>query len=334
MGDIDSKLYGNGFLGAMKPTLGPLKRRFLYPPFSVLNTRDGFWQDRKRRWIALGIKSEVGRPDRGMDRTNRKRKPPRGISGRNSGGGYSINADKYSGGGTEIGRGTSIFDPVLTELAYTWWCPPGGIVVDPFAGGSVRGIIASILGLKYWGCELRSEQVEANKHQRKEIIKGKYKPRWVCGDSADKLLEAPQADFLLSCPPYGNLEQYSDDPRDISGMPYEDFLLRYRQIISIACDRLSDDRFACFVVANYRDKQIGGGMRNLVGDTVLAFEDCGLLLYNEAILVNAVGSAAMRANTNFVRGAKKLVKTHQNVLVFVKGDPKKAAERIDNQKES
>lgn len=40
-----------------------LSDRFLLPPFSVLNARDGWWQDRKRAWLALGIKSELGRGD-------------------------------------------------------------------------------------------------------------------------------------------------------------------------------------------------------------------------------------------------------------------------------
>jgi hypothetical protein len=32
-----------------------------YPPFSVLNAREGWWQERKRQWLALGIRSELGR---------------------------------------------------------------------------------------------------------------------------------------------------------------------------------------------------------------------------------------------------------------------------------
>ena len=40
---------------------GSLAARFLVPPFSVLNAREGWWQDRKRAWISLGIKSELGR---------------------------------------------------------------------------------------------------------------------------------------------------------------------------------------------------------------------------------------------------------------------------------
>ena len=40
---------------------GNLAERFGVPPFSVLNAREGWWQDRKSAWIALGIKSELGR---------------------------------------------------------------------------------------------------------------------------------------------------------------------------------------------------------------------------------------------------------------------------------
>lgn len=38
-----------------------LSLEFSYPPFSVLNARDGWWQERKREWLALGIQSELGR---------------------------------------------------------------------------------------------------------------------------------------------------------------------------------------------------------------------------------------------------------------------------------
>lgn len=44
-----------------KKPKGNLSDRFLIPPFSVLNAREGWWQDRKRAWLALGIKSEEGR---------------------------------------------------------------------------------------------------------------------------------------------------------------------------------------------------------------------------------------------------------------------------------
>jgi hypothetical protein len=38
-----------------------LAERFGIPPFSVLDARKGWWQARKRAWIDLGIRSELGR---------------------------------------------------------------------------------------------------------------------------------------------------------------------------------------------------------------------------------------------------------------------------------
>jgi ParB-like chromosome segregation protein Spo0J len=38
-----------------------LAERFIVPPFSVLDARQGYWQARKAAWLALGIQSELGR---------------------------------------------------------------------------------------------------------------------------------------------------------------------------------------------------------------------------------------------------------------------------------
>jgi len=47
--------------GDNEKTPQSLADRFGIPPFSVLNAREGWWQNRKRAWLALGIKSELGR---------------------------------------------------------------------------------------------------------------------------------------------------------------------------------------------------------------------------------------------------------------------------------
>jgi hypothetical protein len=241
--------------------------------------------------------------------------------------GTTIHPCDGQGGGTASATGTSIFDPVLCELAYRWFCPPGGLVLDPFAGGSVRGIVAARLGREYLGIELRPEQLAANRVQADRICANGTTPAWLEGDARDLAALCPDvaADLIFSCPPYADLEVYSDDPRDLSTMPYPDFLAAYRGIVAACVERLRDDRFACFVVGDVRDPK--GFYRGFVGDTVRAFEDAGARLYNEAILVTAVGSLPIRAGRAFDSG-RKLGKTHQNVLVFCKGDPRKATEAI------
>ncbi len=218
--------------------------------------------------------------------------------------------------------GTSIFDPVLCELAYTWFCPPDGHVLDPFAGGSVRGIVASVLGRKYTGIDLRAEQIEANNKQA-EMITPDNKPLWIVGDSRESIPDK-EYDFIFSCPPYANLEVYSDNPLDISTMDYPTFLEAYRDIITKSVAALKDDSFACFVVGEVRDKK--GYYYNFVGDTINAFITAGTRLYNEAVLVTAIGSLPIRVGRQFASG-RKLGKTHQNVLVFCKGDSKKATKK-------
>jgi DNA modification methylase len=220
--------------------------------------------------------------------------------------------------------GTSIFDPTLCELAYRWFSPSNGTILDPFAGGSVRGIVASMLGRQYIGVDLRQEQVQANRIQGDKICPD-LTPVWHNADSRDidRICHDVDADFIFSCPPYADLEVYSSNPLDLSTMDYAGFKEAYFDIIAKACSRLKQDRFACFVVGDVRDKS--GNYYNFVGDTVEAFRSAGLNYYNEAILTTPCGSVAMRAGNSFST-SRKLGKAHQNVLVFVKGDGKKAAQ--------
>lgn len=308
-------------------TKGSLADRFLIPPFSVLNAREGWWQDRKRAWLAIGIKSELGRGDDALFKSER-------VAGdnlnyyRNKSHGKAFkdglaSSNKY---GKEEMTGTSIFDPVLCELAYLWFSPVGGTILDPFAGGSVRGIVAAKMGRQYIGGELREEQVAANRAQADSIILGSENmPAWICADSRniDKTASDVQADMVFSCPPYADLEVYSDDKNDLSTLAYNDFKAAYFEIIKKSCLLLKNDRFACFVVGEVRDKK--GNYYNFVGDTIQAFIDAGLSYYNEAILITMVGSLPIRTSMQFSSG-RKLGKTHQNILVFVKGDGKKAAQ--------
>lgn len=405
-----------------KPAGGGLSREFGVPPFSVFDARSDLWQSRKAGWLALGIRSEVGRgenllnfsdtilrPDpKKREQNERRITPGQGrpgdpdqlgsaysLMGRKSttlgkqraipGGGTGKNSvwkfktdDGYKSGkgtqrdgrraapfhgvGTRYGlsyvpavgpaagsgpesgaSGTSIFDPILCELFYRWFVPLGGRILDPFAGGSVRGVVASVLGYRYLGVDLRPEQVAANREQAETVCKRpvppwiearaghvskRFMPRWVVGDSAEDLGKhcKESADAVWSCPPYGDLEQYSDDPRDISSLSWEGFSEAYAAIIAQACGHLREDRFACFVVTEIRDKKTGL-CRGLVPLTIKSFEAAGLNLYNDAVLLNAVGSLSIRAGRTF-SASRKLGRIHQNVLVFIKGSPDKAVQAI------
>lgn len=312
-----------------------LGRRFIYPPFSVLSARDGDWIERKRQWLAMGLRSDLGRSAKGVARGGNicssaaamqysgsfgerfKAQNGGGIDGGLTFGGFREWAKGSSGG-------TSIFDPVLCEIVLSWFCPPGGMVLDPFAGGAVRGVVAGVMGRHYYGIDVRGEQIEANRQQAHLVGASGVMPEWATGDSRE-LVPAwnGAADFVFSCPPYGDLEVYSDLEADISNMEWGDFLAALRAIVASSVAKLRPNRFACFVVGDFRDKR--GFYRNLIGETVRAFGDVGAGFYNEAILVQPLGTAPVRINAQW-RKSRKLGKTHQNVLVFCKGDPVAAAQ--------
>lgn len=94
-----------------------LADRFIFPPFSILHADSVEWIKRSKGWISLGIKGELGRPKAlGLYISNFKKRERKQDS-------------------EALNHGISVFNPVLAELLYRWFCPHGGLILDPFAGG-------------------------------------------------------------------------------------------------------------------------------------------------------------------------------------------------------
>ena len=150
-------------------------------------------------------------------------------------------------------------------------------------------------------------------------------PVWVVGDATVDLAPGrpgpTDADLILTCPPYHDLEQYSDDPRDLSAMGWDGFVAGMRAMVRDSAARLAADRFAAFVIGDVRDG--AGNYRSLPGALIDWCAAAGLRLYNQAILITPYGSLAVRVGKQFIAG-RKLGLSHQQVLIFVKGSGKAA----------
>jgi DNA modification methylase len=311
---------------------GAMVRDFGAPPFTILDARQGYWTQRKKQWLALGVQGAAGRAD-GLVYNSSVQVPQvytlkdalRQDLGREP------SQEEVFALAAERGLkpiGTSVFDPVLAELCQSWFCPPGGAVLDPFAGEATKGIVAAALGLAYTGIEVRPEQVEANRGQWAGIApklagRGLRAPEWILGDAANlsELLPVGAAyDLIFTSPPYFDLEKYSSDTRDGSAIAsYATFMAWYQYIFAQAVDRLRPGRFLVVKVGEIRDPK--GVHRNFVGRNIACFTDLGLHYYNEAVLLTKTGSLPIRAKKPFTN-MRKLGRSHQNVLVFYKGDIK------------
>lgn len=286
-----------------------LKDRYSWPPFSILNTISWDWQRRVDDWKNVILDSGNGRDVKRYNAT-----PTNTFSSR--------------GSEAKEAESISIFDPYLCELMYRWFSIPGMTILDPFAGGCVRGEVAAVLNRRYTGIDLSPAQVDANKEamvnlqSRYSGISGSAE--WLCGDSDEILSSLVHTyDMVLTCPPYFNLEQYTKDKRDLSRLPtYEDFLIKYESILKKTAEHLNEDCFFVIVVSEVRKNQQNlaeSQYLGLVPDTIHILKNsCFLHYYNELILENNIGSLPIRVPRSFER-TRKIGRHHQNILVFYKG---------------
>lgn len=281
-----------------------LKERFVVPPLSILDTRQGYWNERKRAWREL-----IG--DNGESRKETL---------------FNSKGNPVSDQLRTFNGGVSLFDPVLAELINSWFAAPESKTFDPFAGDTIFGFVSDYLGHSFTGIELREQQVYLN-NQRIRSEKSKY----VCDDGQNVLKHIPEnsQDLLFSCPPYFDLEKYSDLPNDASNQKsYSEFLTMIENVFSDSVKCLKENRFAVVVVGDVRNKE-NGFYYNFPEDVIRIFTKNGMHLYNRMILVENIGTAVLRVNG--MMKTRKVVKTHQNVLCFYKGDdPKKVKEHFPN----
>lgn len=288
-----------------------LKDKFGWPPFSILNTISWDWQRRKDEWEVLFKDSTAGRDVKRYNAT-----PTNTFSAR--------------GAEAKTAESVSEFDPFLTELMLRWFTVPNSTIFDPFAGGCVRGVVSAVLGHEYIGVDISPDQVAMNRSQY-EAIQQKFvgisgKSTWLCGDSYDTVADGIwQADMVLTCPPYYNLERYTNIPGDLScEKTYEGFLDRYSHILLESAKMLKDDAFFVIVVSEIRKNSADISESQYLGfvpDTIKILQNSpNLLYYNDIVLENAIGSLPIRAPKYFDR-TRKIGRHHQNILVFYKGNP-------------
>ena len=134
----------------------------------------------------------------------------------------------------------------------------------------------------------------------------------------DTIAKGYEADLLFSCPPYADLEVYSDLKEDLSTMSHEDFFKVYEKVLKNTYNKLKNDRFAVIVTSEVRNKK--GEYIRLVPNTINIMVEAGYIYYNDIILMNSVGTLPMRTGRHMNAG-RKIGRRHQNVLVFYKGNP-------------
>ncbi len=310
---------------------GSLNDRFIVPPFSILDTRKGYWQKRKYDvWRPLIGDMGESREDtlitsleikyKDLYLKTKKHRAELGISFREYLDKYVSEEEKEREAKKTLGAGVSLFDPVLSEIICKWFTPSQGAkIFDCFAGDTQKGLVFGYCGYPFTGVELRQEQIDINNR----VLEGRdLSVRYICDDGRNVAnhFDPESQDLLFSCPPYFDLEKYSDLDNDASNQKsYADFIAILDTAFKSALTCLKNNRFAVIVVGDVRNKRTGC-YYDFCGDIKRIMREGGAELYNEIILVETGASTALRAGRYME--SRKVAKMHQNILVFFKGNPK------------
>lgn len=202
--------------------------------------------------------------------------------------------------------------PLMECILMRYGGPAGNKVLDAFAGGPPRGVVSSIMGYKYLGVDIRQEQIDENVGVLGSL--GLSGAEYRLADGCVMPTLDGHFDVAITCPPYFNLEVYSDLPNDLSNLAnYREFN-HSMEDCALAHKRLMrPGAFVCIVVGPFRDKKTGE-LIDFPGDTVVNFRKAGFIFWQSIILSKNFASAATRAG-NAWKG-HKLVPRYENLLVF------------------
>lgn len=205
----------------------------------------------------------------------------------------------------------SVFNPHLAQMILSAYCNPHSNIYDPFGGGGTRGYIATKMGHNYTGVEIRYEEVQRIKKQMQEW--GVYFT--LINEDSTKYINKENYDFCYTCPPYYDLELYSEIPNDLSNAKtYEEYLVLLKLVLENTFYSLKDNSFAIFVVGNFRNKK--GELEHLNGDLVKIAKEVGFVLWDELIWQGASNVVLTRCG-KFAKN-RKSVRMHEYIIVLKK----------------
>jgi len=211
----------------------------------------------------------------------------------------------------------SVFNPVVAMYLLNCYAPKEGICFDPFAGGGARAIVVASYGLDYVGCEVRQEEVDAvNRRVKNNGKSSNVIIHHIDARLATSVIPTDYADFLITCPPYWNLEMYDGGDGDLSMLDsYEDFCIELEKCVIETTKILKSGAVSCWVVGLHRDDK--GNLLCLNHDVVAMHKRNGFR-HKEEIVLSHKNNGAIRRVGAFDKGNRFLIRTHEYALVFVK----------------
>lgn len=212
----------------------------------------------------------------------------------------------------------SEFNPDLAKRIIEYWSNPSDLILDPFAGRSTRMVITNLCNRSYLGYEISSKAFDdlmTKKHtpqQRLTSFNTSIDIKHADGCSLTDLADE-SVDMVFTCPPYWDLEKYESCTGQLSDCStYTTYLSKLNECLYRCNDVLKRDKFAVFVVADFRKD----GFKCLHKDLI------DLALFNKFrlwdIVINVLNSPFAWCQIGKCEKQRYTSKTHEYILVFKK----------------
>jgi len=214
-----------------------------------------------------------------------------------------IRRDKGGHDNTSSRAEYSHFPQEVASICYELFLRDATSIFDPFAGWGERGAFAKTFNKNYVGFDINPVAIESALNL--------YGVQNTLADSADD--DIPEFDGLITCPPYWNLESYSDSGIDAI-QTWGKFLFEYRRIIERCYLSAKSGTNFCFMVGDWRDS---GKYYDFTHQTRAALYSCGAVPVDELCVSRKLVSKIKVMIPQAVR-LGYTVKVHETLLVFRK----------------
>lgn len=231
---------------------------------------------------------------------------------------YGIPDFSYSGSGVRTG-GLSTFPVHLAEFLVKFYTDEGDIILSPCCGHITRMTISHLNNRHFIGYDVSHEFMEANRHVREKLLEESLFGSDYRIDLYEKdarhmdEVDDESVDFVLSSPPYWDIEFYGDEEDQLGKLKtYEDFLVKgILPIVREGYKKLKKGKFIVIIVMDFRKNH---KFYTYGADCVTLLRNAGFEMHDMYVYKVAEHPLAASFPTQLERD-KRVAKQHEHIIV-------------------
>jgi DNA modification methylase len=200
--------------------------------------------------------------------------------------------------------GYSPFPFEVAEICASLYLRKCHHVVDPFAGWGERGEAMKRHDIKYSGFDISEEAIKT--------AMDKFGVSNTLADSS--VLDVPEHDGLITCPPYWGLEKYHSEEGLDKAESWEGFLFEYANIMERFSQKAKSGSKYAIMTGDWRED---GKYYDLTFQTEMIMHSLGFEPFDK-IVVSRLGISKIKIMLPQAKRLGYCVKVHESLNVFVK----------------